>query len=1354
MNTPLRCLGKITSIGLACLATNWAAETANATYSDYAAHYVPPSLISPTLITSLPDLSVNQLNLTLAGVGVCTNDANGITFQYNQTAYLRSATTAILDNDTNTIAFRIRFNGGGAGNWGKIFGYDPSGSTRSPGIWQNKNATSIFWPYDPNDTPVLVNGGPTGENSSFAIGQWYSIVGVKIGGTFNYYVNGNACWTSSVPNPKYAGTAPIEIGAGNTQDPTATIQEVSVWTRALAPAEAIAWTTNQAEYALLPIISLPAGTYDSATNVTINSPGATTLYYQIGTNPWQSTNSSKISFTLADLNGGSENIQAYATAPSNVGTYTTATNTGGPYIFTNNTSTAQPLITLQPGGESVFVGDTATLSVAATGTPPLTYQWSFNGTNLANATNDILILTNVQFAEAGDYSVLITNLYGSNDSGFAVLTVEALPACNPAPAGIVAWWPGSGNAWDVIGGNTGTLLGGLGFAPGEVGQAFDFTSTNGYVFVPASPRLNVGTNGGFTVEAWIKPADVTSQMPLFGWGTNSATLVPWLWTAVGTPGCLYANVLDATNVSHILSSAGGLLQSNVYQHVAWTYSTNTGFATLYLDGEAVASASLGSFVPNTTGDVYLGKRVDGVPTDIYSGGMDEVTLYDRALSQAEIEAIYQASAAGKCQTLLTPVIYVQPTNQQVTANGTATLAVAAGGTPPLAYQWQLNGINVPAGTNSTLTLTNVWLGQAGVYDVTVANAAGSVTSTPTVLAVQFLVVDVNGLPDTNTLTAASPAALTIQGGYPGGYLFYTLDGTLPTVNSTVYAGAIPLTNSATVSVLSLSADFTQSSNVPPVLVQIIPNYDLQTSTVGNGTLSTNPPVGPYASNSVVILTATAAQYWEFAYWTGDASGNQNPLSLTMNGPRSVQAVFVQNAFPFTLGTPGGGMVTANGQAIGGATYYTNGSVVSLVAMPSNGWSFLGWQGSVGGTNNPLNLTVNQANNIQAIFGTLVGTSATGGSILLNASNPVPYGTLLTVSAQPNPGNYFVEWMGNASGATTPIQVTVQDATPSYGALFAPLPAGEYSLSVVVSGGGYTTANPQASYYSPGSTVTLTAVTNSGNYFFGWTQGASGAVNPLTVVISSNTVIQASFGLGSTVSITPQSQSVLAGSNAVLTASAVGLPPLAYQWFAGQEILDQATNVVYTIYDTQPTNAGSYWVVVSNSLGSVTSAVATVTVIGAPWITNQPAPVTVTVGHAASFMVAASGWPPPAYQWQLNGASVTAGTNDVLTLSNAFPINAGVYSVAITNVYGSVTSNPVLLTVSPLGLVIPSGLVDGQLQFSFDTAAGVNYEVQYSTNLTDWYPWLNASGNGQSFKLSDPNTDGSPQRFYRVLLTPP
>jgi hypothetical protein len=285
-------------------------------------------------------------------------------------------------------------------------------------------------------------------------------------------------------------------------------------------------------------------------------------------------------------------------------------------------------------------------------------------------------------------------------------------------------------------------------------------------------------------------------------------------------------------------------------------------------------------------------------------------------------------------------------------------------------------------------------------------------------------------------------------------------------------------------------------------------------------------------------------------------------------------------------------------------------------------------------------------------------------------------------------------------------------------------------------------------------VTLGATPSSGNYFFGWSGSAAGTANYMTVVMTNSKVIQATFGQGTTVSLMPTNQTVLAGSNAVLTATALGKSPLAYGWYSSLGPIAQATNAVYTILNAQPTNAGSYWVVVSNSVGSVTSVVATVTVIGTPWITNQPAPITVTVGHEADFAVGAGGWPPPAYQWRINGTNMAGATNALLTLLNALPTDAASYSVAVTNVYGSVTSNPAQLSVLPLEILPPSVLVNGRMQFSFDTAVGASYEVQFSTNLVDWYPWLDVDGSGQPFKLTDPTAGGSPQRFYRIVLTPP
>jgi hypothetical protein len=82
-----------------------------------------------------------------------------------------------------------------------------------------------------------------------------------------------------------------------------------------------------------------------------------------------------------------------------------------------------PSITSQPTNQTVNVGGTATFNVTASGTVLLSYQWNFNGTNIDGATNTTLTLTNIQISQAGNYAVLVTNVYGSILSSNAVLTV-------------------------------------------------------------------------------------------------------------------------------------------------------------------------------------------------------------------------------------------------------------------------------------------------------------------------------------------------------------------------------------------------------------------------------------------------------------------------------------------------------------------------------------------------------------------------------------------------------------------------------------------------------------------------------------------------------------------------------------------------------------------------------------------------------------------------------------------------------------------------------------------------------------------------------------------------------------------
>jgi hypothetical protein len=632
----------------------------------------------------------------------------------------------------------------------------------------------------------------------------------------------------------------------------------------------------------------------------------------------------------------------------------------------------------------------------------------------------------------------------------------------------------------------------------------------------------------------------------------------------------------------------------------------------------------------------------------------------------------------------------------------ASLVVAASSSAPLSYQWQFYGTNIFGATNSTLTFTSVELTNAGVYSVLVSNSVGVATSSNAVLQVlppDAPSIQVNGQLTVGTVTVVDSAQVTIAGGFPNGYIFYTLNGTVPSVDSLLYSDPVTLSNSATVQAMSLSADFSATAYAPPVQVQITTLCSLQTSVVGSGTITVSPPAGPYLSNSVVILTATPAPNWLFAYWTNGAAGNQNPLSLTMDGPQIIGAVFTPT-YPVTAGTPGGGSVTVNGQVIAPATYFAAGTVLTLAATPNTGWSFLGWQGNATGTNNPLSVTVNGTNNLEAVFGTVVATNAVGsGEIVLNLPNPVPYGTTLTASAVPNVGKYFVTWNGAASGTNSPTQITVTSANPTVSALFTTLPVGAYSLGVVVTGIGTVAISPQQNYYPAGASVTLGATPVPGaTSFYGWTQDASGTNSPIEVVMNSNQIVQASFGALPIVSVSPPNVFVVVGSNAVLTANAAGVLPLTYQWQDSEGIIGGQTNAIFAIINAQATNSDAYSVVVSNLFGSVTSEVATVTVVFPPSITSSPSNQIAAAGSSLTLAVSATGTAPLVYRWQDGSGFIPGQTNSTLVVNPALTNDTDEYSVVVSNLYGVATSSvasvlvyqPVSVSSQPASLVVLNG----------------------------------------------------------------
>jgi len=270
------------------------------------------------------------------------------------------------------------------------------------------------------------------------------------------------------------------------------------------------------------------------------------------------------------------------------------------------------------------------------------------------------------FASGASSSVVLSirdldTTWEANDVALDDLIMESTtnappppPVCTTTPAGAVSWWRAEANGNDAVDGNPATILNGLGFATGQVGQAFLFTNSGAHARVAASASLNVGVSNGFTIEAWINPTDVASGRPLIEWNNGSSVGAHfWLCLGSATPGLFGANLVDSSGGSHVITTSGGVIAANTFQHVALTYDKPSGIARLFRNGTVVAQASLGNFTPQTTYNMLIGHRVPGgLGTGTFAGLMDEVTLYNRALTTNEIVGLFTASTAGKCVTVV------------------------------------------------------------------------------------------------------------------------------------------------------------------------------------------------------------------------------------------------------------------------------------------------------------------------------------------------------------------------------------------------------------------------------------------------------------------------------------------------------------------------------------------------------------------------------------------------------------------------------------------------------------------------------------------------------------------------------
>jgi hypothetical protein len=237
-----------------------------------------------------------------------------------------------------------------------------------------------------------------------------------------------------------------------------------------------------------------------------------------------------------------------------------------------------------------------------------------------------------------DFTVLATDAAGLSNEQLCLLQIID----NTTPAGLVGWWKAEGNALDSAGTNHGALSNGAGFSPGEVGQAFLLDGIAACVEIPDAPILRPTS---LTLEAWVA-FDVTSGLQVIfakpvGSGTSDSYI---LWLASGL-----INGAVGTAASTIQINAAFTPEPQSWYHVAYTFDQNAQQHSLYVDGIQVAIDNTGAItIGYDAQPLLLGRDTEnGVPSYFLKGRIYEASIYDRALSGAEIASIYNDGSAGK-----------------------------------------------------------------------------------------------------------------------------------------------------------------------------------------------------------------------------------------------------------------------------------------------------------------------------------------------------------------------------------------------------------------------------------------------------------------------------------------------------------------------------------------------------------------------------------------------------------------------------------------------------------------------------------------------------------------------------------
>jgi hypothetical protein len=422
-----------------------------------------------------------------------------------------------------------------------------------------------------------------------------------------------------------------------------------------------------------------------------------------------------------------------------------------------------PTISAQPASLTVLSGSNAVCNVTAGGSAPLGYQWRNNGSDLANGGNISGVTTStLQFTAAttnndGNYSVVITNAYGSITSAVATLTVVFPPSLNSPLT----------NQTIECGGNATFTISPTGTLPLNIQWSFDglpvANATNASfaltdIHLPSHTVGVVVTNlyGSLTNSAVLTVQDtlvpvitLNGNNPLFvelggAFTDPGATAYDSCAGAVGVTvsGAVNTNSVGTNTLTYTANDGNGntniatrtvIVQDTTPPTILWS------FTNLVLAADTNCSAAM----PDVTGTNYIlatdlsgALTISQTPTNssILPLGTNTIVI---TVADASGNDSYSTNTIV-VQDETPPVILTQPQSETNNAGMTADLSVSATACTPVSYQWFFNSAVLTNATNNALVMDSVDPTNAGNYSVVASASGGSVTSSVVTLTVNVI----------------------------------------------------------------------------------------------------------------------------------------------------------------------------------------------------------------------------------------------------------------------------------------------------------------------------------------------------------------------------------------------------------------------------------------------------------------------------------------------------------------------------------------------------------------------------------------------------------------------------------------